>query len=93
MIRSLSLGASLFAMVACAPEFGAPDVSRGSADSPMTMLVDQMNNGTPRQGGGQNMMGPSDWRRSQGTVTRAQAGASNFGGAQRPIQASGGESF
>lgn len=93
MIRSLSLGAGLFALAACAPDFGAPDVSRGSADSPMTMLVDQMNNGTPRQSGSQSMLGPSDWRRGQGTVTRAQSGAANFGGAQRPVQPTGGESF
>lgn len=81
MIRILSLGAGLLVLGACAAEFGAPDTSRGSADSPMTMLVDQTMNGVPRQGGTQAMAG----RAAQTLSPSSVAGRTDFSGGPRPI--------
>jgi hypothetical protein len=88
-----AVAASLLAFSACTAETGAPDTSRGSADSPMTMLVDQMQHGAPTRGGGMSMLGPTDWTRGQAPVSRAQGRAEDFGGAMRPMTAAGGESF
>lgn len=88
-----ALAVSFLALGACTAETGAPDTSRGSADSPMTMLVDQMQHGAPTRGGGMSMLGPSDWIPGRTPVSRAQGRAQDFGGAMRPVAASGGESF
>lgn len=45
--------AALLLLGACSAETGPPDTSRGSADSPATMLVDQMR----RSGQGTNEFG------------------------------------
>lgn len=90
MLRLLPLGAALLALSACGAEFGAPDTSRGSADSPMTMMVDQAMNGVPRQGGSQIMFGPTT-RGPGASSGRSDFGSGSLGGAVPVIAPQGGE--
>lgn len=92
MIRILSAAAALLALGACTAEFGAPDIGRGSAESPATMLVDQNMNGVPTQGGTQRMVGASSWVPGAAPVTRASTVGTSFGrSTTQPIPPQGGE--
>ncbi|MBX9700215.1 MAG: hypothetical protein K2X74_12315 [Acetobacteraceae bacterium] len=86
-ITAIALAAPLLALGACAGESGPPDLSRGSADSPATMLVDQMVNGVPRASGSQVMSGAAAQPLAAGTARQRP----DYGGVMRPMQAAGGQ--
>ena len=94
MTRFVALGLSLLALGACTAESGAPDIGRGSADTPTTMLVDQTMNGVPNRAGTQRMVGASSWMPGATPVTRTQSGGTSFGtGVVRPLEPSGGQTY
>jgi len=45
------LALAVLPLAACTAETGAPDTGRGSADSPMTMMVDQVHQRAVASGG------------------------------------------
>lgn len=91
MLRTLSVGVALLALCACSADSGPPDIGRGSAEAPTTMLVDQNMNGVPRQSGTQRMVGASSWMPGAQAVTRAPG--TSFGGTARPLEATGGQRY
>lgn len=56
-VARLMLAGCLLALGACTPDNDVPMTTRGSADSPMTMMVDQMRQRAAATGGDGNFGG------------------------------------